>query len=354
VFDSRGRREGGYVTGGSMRQARGYGMIELLLAITIAAIVLSATMASLNTSLGLNEKAMEMVELEQNLRAGMNFMVDDFIYAGWGIPVGGIPVPSGIGAKPIVRPGPSGAFYKFDAATVAAVNPGPESGPTINNRATDIVNILYADHSLALDEFLLDSIGVDGSSVTVNPGTSISGLISIRPGDLILLSNALGSTLQYVTGVSGQTIHFSPGDDDTMNLNQPGFPGSVTELSDNSGNFPPTSAKRVYLITYYLELSEDDNVPRLVRRINNRPGNVVALVMVDLQLSYDLVDGATNPVNVKIPAAPNGPAQIRKVNLMMTGRTNVVMRETREYLRRTLTTQISLRSLSYIDRYSNL
>ena len=172
----------------------------------------------------------------------------------------------------------------------------------------------------------------------------------ITEGDLILLNNANGITMQCVTGVSSQTIYFGSGDD--MNLNQPGAEnGSVTQLKNLDGSFPPTSAKRVWLISYYLDFDAVPDMPRLIRRINYRDGSPVALVLENLQLSYDLVDGITNPINQKIPVPPNGPAQIRKANILLSGRSSTAIRDTGEYLRRSLTTQVSLRSLSYFDRY---
>jgi type IV pilus assembly protein PilW len=336
--------------GGFMKQEQGFSLVEALLAITISLIVLGGALSAFTDSLKLNEKAIAMSEIEQNLRAGMNYLTADFISAGWGIPIGGIPIPSGVGADAVVRPGPPDAPIGFDSETIAAVNPGPTLGPIVNGNPTDIVNILYADSSLALNAYQLASVLENGSKVTVDPRTTISGANAIHAGDLIYLSNALGGTLQYVTRVTNQIIEFTIGD--PMNLNQPGFPGSISQLCGENGVFPPTSATRVYLISYYLEFSPTDpDIPRLIRQINNEPGRVVALVLDNMQLSYDLVDGVVNPTDVKIPVAPNGPSQIRKVNLMVSGRTDAEMRETGDYLRRSLSTQISLRSLSYIDRY---
>jgi len=183
----------------------------------------------------------------------------------------------------------------------------------------------------------------------VNPGTPISGVrYAITAGDLIYFNNALGSAIQYVTGVNGQTISFDQGD--PLNLNQPNRQGSITSLR-SGGSYPPTTATRVWLVTYYLDTTTDPQTPRLIRRINNRPGQVVGLVLEDLQLSYDLVDGVTNPANVKDPVAPYSPNQIRKVNLFISGRSSAQIRNTNQFLRHSLTTQISLRSLAFVNRY---
>ena len=86
--------------------------------------------------------------------------------------------------------------------------------------------------------------------------------------------------------------------------------------------------------------------------------------MENLQITYDLVDSASNPNNVKMNATdlsgatggacypnPCSPNQIRKINLTLTGRSRTPMRQTRQYFRNTLTTQISLRSMSFVDKY---
>jgi len=334
-----------------MKREQGFSMTEVMIASAIALVVLAATMGSLNDAFGLNEKTILMADLGQNLRAGFNFLVRDFINAGWGIPTGGIPIPSGVGVARVTRPGPPGMSYDFGSAlTLAAVNTGAALGPVGNGRLTDIVNILYSDNLLPLNQKPLDSITADGSRIKVNASTPITGVKnSIREGDLIAFSNALGNTLQYVTSVDGQYVYFQSGD--PLNLNQPfAMQGSIMNLQ-SGGVFPPTTATRVWLITYYLDTTTDSEMPRLIRRVNNRHGEPVALVLENLQLSYDLVDGVNNPTNVKTPVAPNSPNQIRKVNIMLSGRSSARMRNNKDYLRRSLTTQVSLRSLAFIDRY---
>src|SRR6266536_4866932 len=332
-----------------MKRAEGFSLVELLVALAVTGLVLGATLGSFNDALGLQEKAALMADLEQNLRSGMSLMIRDFVQAASGIPTGGIPIPSGAGALPINRPGPPGTSYRFSDTTLAAGNPGAGLGPVVNGPATDIVNLIYADNTLPLNQTPLAAIASNGSSMTVSSGTPIGGANGIRTGDLIMFSNALGNALQHVTGVSGQTVNFATGD--SLNLNQPGAAqGSIMNLRSGT-TFPPTTATRVWMVTYYLDTTADPQNPRLMRRINNRTGETVALVLEDLQLSYDLVDGVTNPTGIDTPTAPNSPNQIRKVNIFLTGRSSYGLRNNNAYLRKSLRTQVSLRSLSFVNRY---
>ncbi len=331
-----------------MKRAEGFSLVELLVALAVTGLVLGATLGSFNDALGLQEKAALMADLEQNLRSGMSLMVRDFVQAASGIPTGGIPIPAGTGALPVNRPGPPGASYRFSDTTLAAVNPGAALGPVVNGPATDIVNILYADNTLPLDQTPLAAIAANGSSMTVSSSTPIGGANGIRTGDLIMFKNSHGFALQHVTGVSGQTVNFASGD--SLNLNQPNAPqGSIVNLRDGTA-FQSTSAIRVWMVTYYLDTTDPES-PRLMRRTNNRPGETVALVLEDLQLSYDLVDGVTNPTGVETVTAPNSPNQIRKVNVFLTGRSSYGLRNNNAYLRKSLRTQVSLRSLSFVNRY---
>jgi len=335
-----------------MKTEQGFSITEMLISTMLFMVVLGATLSALNDSLRMNDKTNRLADLEQNLRAGANFIVQDFIQAGLQIPTGGIPIPSGAGANAVSRPSPPGQNYTFNSLTISSVNPGAGLGPAINGRNTDMVNILYADNLLpvALNSRTLDAIDGSGSVITVNPAVPITNVnYPISVGDLIYFNNARGSTMQYATAVNGQQVTFAPGD--PMGLNQPAAAqGNITQLKSGA-TWPPTTAMRVWMVTYYLDNTTDPQTPRLIRRINNRQGQVVGLVLEDLQLTYDLVDGVTNPANVDDPVAPNSPNQIRKLNLFVSGRSAAKMRETNQYLHHSLTTQVSLRSLAFVNRY---
>ena len=124
----------------------------------------------------------------------------------------------------------------------------------------------------------------------------------------------------------------------------------------------PTRASRIRLISYYLDSSTDPTSPRLVRRLNADPGQTVAFSVENLQISYDVADGVVNPTNVRMEAvdlgpggacapSPCSPNQLRKVNLFVAARSRHRLSLTDEYFRNSLTTQVSFRSLAFVDRH---
>ncbi len=166
-----------------------------------------------------------------------------------------------------------------------------------------------------------------------------------------MFSNAQGNAIQQVTSVSGQIMTFAASD--AFNLNQrTAGQGSIMQLKAGS-SWPPTTATRVWMITYYLDPTTNPRQPRLMRQINLNPAQPVAEVLENLQISYDLVDGVTNPNNVKDPASVALSAnQIIKVNLFLSARSSTPYSKTREFLRNSLATQVAVRSNAYVDKYN--
>jgi prepilin-type N-terminal cleavage/methylation domain-containing protein len=365
----------------TMKKQRGFSLAELLVAIAITTIVLAATLGAFTDAVRINDFASMLADMDQNLRAAVNMMVRDISQTGTGIPTGGLPCPSGAGALMINRPSPPPAAFTFPqdpvtlATTVFAINPGDGLGPILNNAAaSDIVTVLYADNTLPLNQTPLSAIAADGSTMTVDPGTPISAGLNtdIQPGDLIMFSNALGNAIQTVTRTTGtQTVFFQNGDFFAFNqrtvpsgsimcLQNTGTNPAPGNCAGNNGGWPPTTATRVWMITYYLDDVTNAQLPRLVRVINSgttatHTARPVALVLDNVQISYDLVDGVTNPAN--LPTIPTGafpgtsPNQARKVNLFLAGRSTVRYSRTGQFLRNNVSTQISLRSLSFVSRY---
>ena len=335
----------------SMSRDDGFSLMEMMISTFLTLVVLATCLGALSDGLQMHENAGLASEMHHNARSAMNAMTRDFIQAGQGIPTGGVPIPNGAGATAIVRPGPGSLTFDSTWQTLPAVASGNAIGPNLQGRQTDLVTILYADTTLDLDASPLQSMAGNGSAMTVDAGTDItlSGN-GLAVGDLIMFSNAMGQTVQMITSVSGgQTVSFAPSD--SMNLNQPSAPGgSITQLQDGPSSYPPTTATRIRMMTYFVDDSVADS-PRLMRVMNNESPRPVAMEIEDLQLTYDLVDGSTNPSAVAEPVAPYSEHQIRKANLAIQSRSYKVHQVTDQYQRHLLTSQVSLRNLSFFDRY---
>jgi len=348
-----------------MRDQRGFTLIELLVSTAITLVVLAGAMTAFKDALDISQAGTMIADSTQNLRAATNLMVRDLMQAGRGIPTGGLPIPSGAGAVAINRPGPVGSAYTFDNVnftTLPAIVPGPALGPNIDGQATDIITVLMSDPTLA--PLTLNAtpvvagqptLAADGSSLDAgtNPTWVTDPTTGVRTGDLVMFTNALGNAVQTVTATAGTVVQFAAGD--PLRLNQRGVAqGSITQII--AGGIPQTTAQRVLLVTYYVDVVSTPGSPRLARRINGSAGQALAGVVEDLDLSFDLVDGVTNPVAQKVvPVTLAGvlytPNQIRKVNLHVGVRSEEPSVRQHDYTRSHLTTVVSLRSLSYVDRY---
>src|SRR4029077_17318423 len=142
---------------------------------------------------------------------------------------------------------------------------------------------------------------------------------------------------------------------DALQLNQRGAgQGSITQMIP--APIPQTTAQRVLMTTYYVDNATTPGTPRLGRRLNAAPGQALAGVVEDLDLTYDLVDGVNNPVaQATVPVTIGGilytPNQIRKINLHLGVRSEDKSVQRNDYVRNHMNTVISVRSLAYVDRY---
>lgn len=361
---------------------RGISLVELVIGMGLMTLVLGGAFATMMEATRANDTVRLTTGMNNNLRVAMDLLVRDMIQAGQGLPAGKVvSIPSGIGALPIERPGPAGQAYTFDpaATTLQAVTVGAGLGPVILGQATDMITLLSADNVLNQVEVVeLTATSLRLSPDVVNDDQPDVAGDNVRVGDLIMLTKGSLSALKFVTSVDGDELLFENGD--PLNLNQVGAENGtlaqyVAQAPVDVAACPlpprpctfqivPTVATRVRLISYYLETpGADERDLRLIRRINAGAPTAVAFFIEEFTLSYDLVDGVANPVDVVMDDTdltgggtcapdPCSESQIRKVNVTLTGRSSGRHPQTNEFLRNTLATQISLRNLSLVDRYS--
>lgn len=334
------------------RTDAGFTVAEMLIAMALTALVIGAAIETFNRAIGLFGVSRRVSETDETLQAAMSMMVRDLIQTGRGIPLGGIPIPSGNGSAAIVRPGPGALrFNPAVQTTVPAISPGGGLGPAVIGVPTDVVNLWYADQTLNLAQYPLASIAANGQTITVDSRTSIGGATGLRVGDIILFSNPLGSAMAMITNLpGGQQAVLAAGD--PLGLNQPNATqGTILNLQSAPGVYPPTTATRVNMITYYIDDMTDPTVPRLVRQINAGQPLAIALGAENLQFSYDFVDGVNNPANQENVPNGNSANQIRKVTLFLATRSSDKNPQTNDFFRNSMGTEVGLRSLSYVNRY---
>ena len=373
--------------------SRGFSILELLVTMAITMVVMAGTMQALSSAVRASDSAKLVTNLNTGLRVAMDLVVRDMLQVGQGLPTGRfVTLPSGTGATAIRLPGPPNTTYTLPVGTVElnAITPGPGRGPVINGQATDMVTTLAADSSFEnrqLTALTDTSMTVALTRATPLPaipkGANITdgGEDDLDPGDLIMLTRGSLTCLVQVTNVSGQVVTFAAGD--SLNLNQTSAAdGTLREFRQistgpivNDAVVAATGslqsvATRVRLITYYIDAVTDPAHPRLVRRMNNghpttfdnKLGTAVAFDVENLQISYDLADGTLNPANVRMVTADYAvggacgtiacdPERIRKVNVLLSARARQPARVTRQIFRNSLLTQVSLRSLAFVDKY---
>jgi prepilin-type N-terminal cleavage/methylation domain-containing protein len=378
---------------------RGFTLVELMVSLAITTVILGATMAAMGDAVKATDSATQITTLNNGLRTGMDLMIRDLMQAGQGLPAGRVVgLPNGNGATMIMLPGPPGSNIQYDGASfcppdpndpspdteceqLTAIIPGPGMGPelTENGLRTDMMWILAADS--AFERVPLSRFAPTGRSIEIHSSVNITdgGADDLHAGDLLMLTKGSASVLLQVTEEpTSQWIKLDHGD--SMNLNQSAaYNGTLHSMQlyappDNNDPGPGgrlfTEATRIRMTSYYIDAVTNPRRPRLVRRMNNgdpliynnTPGTAVALDIENMQITYDIADGVTNPANVRMTdadldgtgaCAPRAcsPNQIRKINLLLSGRSQRPMRITGQFFHNTLVTQISLRSLAFVDRY---
>jgi len=386
-----------------MKREKGFSLIELLVAMGILLVVVSVATTAIIQAQHVSEAVALEANVQENLRAGMHFIVRDLTQAGEGIPAAGISIPNtAAGVSNINRPGtPAASIFQsqsLPAVTYTAlppVIPGSQLGSVVTTQNasskailtggfnTDIITILYEDNTVVSSvggaaaplltatpvnqpvgpPICNGTITATGSSLTTDPTcfTMPGGPTPIAVGNLILFHNINGTALEYVTSIAGNTINFAAGD--PAGLNQTGLPnGTVSNLAVAA---TPTTISRVWMVTYYLDVVTNPAKPQLIRQVNYpnypagapaNPPQQVGEVIENLGFSYDIVN-TQDPVgtypngagDAPTALAPDTPFAFRAVNVYLGGRSEYPWTWTNppQFLRNSLTTQVSIRSLSF-------
>jgi type II secretory pathway pseudopilin PulG len=379
----------------SAKKIAGFTLVELMIAMGVTMVLLYAAVSVFRDASNSNQVVTQAADMGENFRAGLNMIQLDLQQVGSGIPTGGINIPytAPCGTTPrINRPAlTAGMTFPYPGATcestIPAIEPGSMMGPAITapdassgtplnpNSITDEVTMLYADNAAGLDGLPINqpatpgppaSPGCPNGKLTLSGTTLVvtidptclnlqnnSNNVQINTGDLIMFSNSLGNALLYVSAVNtgANTITFSSGD--PFNLNGRNDTGGTIKQLQSGGVFPVTLATRIWMISYYLDNVSSPPYVRLIRQVNFNSPSPVGETLENLQFTYNFIDGATNPSNQVTVPTGNSESNIRSVNVYLgaRGARPVFQGNKSIYARTNLMTQVSLRSLSAINRY---
>jgi len=332
---------------------RGFTLTELLVGMLLTLVVTGGALMAFTQSMRMTDMARLRLGMGDQVRIGLDLMTRDFIQIGNGLPNGKVmPVPNGGAATAIHRPGPSLADFTLAATTdLSAVIPGAQLGPVINGVQSDVISMLYVDPAfdnpaVALQNPRHCTMANDGQSCVF--ATNVGSMSDpLRAGDLLMVTGT-GTTMLMVTSVApANTANFAA--NDAMNLNQPLAPsGSVSQINPTPGAAFDVVVERIKMVTYWIQSQSQNDSYELMRQINFGNPQRVASGLEYLQFTYDMVDGVTNPTNVRNPADPT---QIRKVNIFLAARSSDKFKNTNDFLRMSMSSQVSLRSLALVDRY---
>jgi len=344
----------------SYRTSRGFSIFELIIAMGLATVVLGGALALTSQAIGISDMVSQRSDMQQNARVAINMIARDASLAGTGFPASGIQLASGASSQDSYIACDDVECHitnkVYTAERLYAIWPGQAGGPTINGVATDVFTIVYDDPSSNFAEFILTDINPTGHRIDFDLATSPAyddAVVGLKVGDVLLMNNVNGQAVTTVTAVNTNgDVRLN--NNDPLNFNQQGGAafGHFKSLLDppNGAATPDTTARRIFIITYYIDNSDPD-VPLLMRQVNAHPPTAVAEYVENLQITYDIYDEFTSVGTAALDNAGDLPNQIRKTNLMLTVRSPGETMIGRDIQRITLTTSVGPRNLTYRDRY---
>jgi prepilin-type N-terminal cleavage/methylation domain-containing protein len=344
----------------------GFTLAELLVAMSVATVVLSGAVYLFSRALDGAFVSANNSATQQSVRAAMNMMHRDFSLTGTGLPQGGVSLPSGNGA--------SASLFGCDAAQCYLANGTwlnnhlypvmPDASdtklPTIVGVATQAATVVYVDPAWQSNALPIVAMGANGTSVTLSPSLNAASTTQgVQTGDVMLLTNPNGNAAAVVTSVSGNVLNLA--DHDVLNINQSGASaGNVKALGVSNlplvnnvpqGTTPVTTAVRLFVVTYFLQLNVDGTY-RLMRKVNGQPPMPVADSLENLQFTYDVFNDTSGVATAGLADAGislgMAPSQVRKINYTVTCKTTDLKGNV---VRVSMNSSASARSLSFKDHY---
>jgi|GraSoiStandDraft_24_1057298.scaffolds.fasta_scaffold33501_3 prepilin-type N-terminal cleavage/methylation domain-containing protein len=369
----------------NFKRTRGFSLLELLISMVVGLIIMGAATQLFKSAMDATTVITQTAEIQANARAAVNMMSKDISMAGSGLTSGGFALAYGAGATASRfavdqnrtwlnnNAYPSGQFGNPPTIVpywMYGLIPGPANGMELGgpgnipatNQPADAITSVYVDYSFPLNLYQITAM--TATTITLqppnpaptNPFPQILDPTGIKVGDLIMLSNAKGTAVVEVTGINagGTVLTFAA--NDPLNMNQPANPPLNSTLA-YLATVGTATANRILSVTYFAEVPNNGQLPRLMRQVNGQTPVPVADNIIGLTFTYDMCDqnnnggGAVKCANITDPIAKGFTlSQIHKVNVTVLAQ--ALMASGANSRSTALTTSISTRNLSFKDRYN--
>jgi prepilin-type N-terminal cleavage/methylation domain-containing protein len=374
---------------------RGFTLIELMVASAIGLVVILAMTSLFKVGMDATFTVTQRAETQQNMRAAIDLLTKDIGLAGSGLPTGGLQLGTAGLSKFACNQGGTCYVPKYTYPTntgtgtanymygiIPGFSNGVENGVAIPNatgQINDSITSIYCDYNFPLTNFAFTVS--NPTTVAVAPATTIvpgsptnilqaGGLVA---GDLLMFTV---STQGNGTGVQGNSaiqnaaivaeITSIPNNteiifntSDPLNFNQSSGSNNLAAVSTAITNALPakstTSVCRLYVVTYFLEVPAAGGTvqtPRLMRQVNGYNAVPVADNIINLQFSYDVINGS-NFISANVADPIGGglsPSLIQKVNMWVMGES--LTQDGKRSQNMYLATSVSARNMSFCNSYS--
>ena len=270
------------------RSEAGFSLIEVMSALVILAIALTAVFATFISQQKSFTVQNRVAEMQQNLRQAVEYISRDIRLAGYGIPdnvaVPGTANPAGIAS---IR-----SLYAIDNTT----------GP-------DQIYILYMFDMDANQPPAVNTAAMTGTgSVTAD---NTDGFLPAG-GELVLITDGTTADLFQTTLAGGGVLTFGTGAYNTGHTKLYGL------------GPPPSTVSKARFVRYFIDNSTDSAHPTLMvdRNIPGQGAQPLADDIEDMQLTYGIDTNADGNIE-SWSASPTTPSQIRQVRLQFIARTRL-------------------------------
>ena len=266
----------------------GFSLIEVMSALVILAIALTAVFATFISQQKSFTVQNRVAEMQQNLRQAVEYISRDIRLAGYGIP-DNVAIPGG--------------------ATPAGFTSIRSLFPRDNTTGPDQTYILYMFDMDANQPPAVTTAAMGGTG-SVNVDNAVGFLAT--GGELVLITDGTTADLYQTTAAGGGVLTFGAGAYNTGHVKLYGL-GS-----------PPSIVAKARFVRYFIDTLTDSSHPTLMvdRNIPGQGAQPLADDIEDMQLTYG-IDNNADGIIESWSASPTASSQIRQIRLQFIARTRL-------------------------------